>query len=35
MKQKELEVEELRKELQDIKKQLGGQPLDHSQAPSK
>ena len=35
MKQKELEVEELRTELQDIKKQLGGQPLDRSQAPSK
>jgi hypothetical protein len=35
MKQKETEVEELRKELQDIKRQLGGQQTDRGVAPAK
>lgn len=35
MKQKELEVEELRKELQEIKRQLGNEPTKGGQAPSR
>jgi hypothetical protein len=34
MKQKEVEVEELRKELQEIKRQLGNQPAKGGQPPS-
>ncbi len=35
MKQKESEVDELRKELQEIKRQLGEQPLSGNRASSK